>query len=192
MSALDALVEAACVPLDGAHVSGTLERADALLASHPALAGSSIHAAAILGDADAVRRHLAQDPGQAAAKGGSRLWDALTHLCFSRYLRLDPSRSAGFVEAATALLDAGASASTGFTHDGEWESALYGAAGVARHADLTKLLLDRGADPNDDEVVYHAPEGYDNAVVKRLVETGQLTADSLVTMLVRKHDWHDH
>ena len=58
MSALDALVEAACVPLDGAHVSGTLERADALLASHPALAGSSIHAAAILGDADAVRRHL--------------------------------------------------------------------------------------------------------------------------------------
>ena len=120
MSALDALVEAACVPLDGAHVSGTLERADALLASHPALAGSSIHAAAILGDADAVRRHLAQDPGQAAAKGGSRLWDALTHLCFSRYLRLDPSRSAGFVEAATALLDAGASASTGFTHDGEW------------------------------------------------------------------------
>jgi ankyrin repeat protein len=192
VSALDALVEAACVPLDGAHVSGTLERADALLASHPALAGSSIHAAAILGDADAVRRHLAQDPGQAAAKGGSRLWDALTHLCFSRYLRLDPSRSAGFVEAATALLDAGASASTGFTHDGEWESALYGAAGVARHADLTKLLLDRGADPNDDEVVYHAPEGYDNAVVKRLVETGQLTADSLVTMLVRKHDWHDH
>ena len=34
MSALDALVEAACVPLDGAHVSGTLERADARTRAH--------------------------------------------------------------------------------------------------------------------------------------------------------------
>ena len=192
MTALDELVEAACVPLDEAHVSGTLERANAVLAAHPDLAGSSLHAAAILGDAAAVRRHLAPDPGQATAKGGPRQWDALTHLCFSRYLRLDPSRSAGFVEAATALLDAGAGADSGFTHEDEWECVLYGAAGVARHAGLTKLLLDHGAEPNDGEVVYHAPESYDNAVVKLLVETGKLTADSLVVMLIRKHDWHDY
>jgi ankyrin repeat protein len=192
LSALDELVEVACVPLDGAHVGGTLGRASELVATHPDLAGSSVHAAAILGDAAAVRRHLAQDPGQATARGGPRQWDALTHLCFSRFLRLDPSRSPGFVEAATALLDAGASAGSGFTHDGEWECVLYGAAGVARNAGLTKLLLDRGADPNDGEVVYHAPESHDNAVVKRLVETGKLTADSLVVMLIRKHDWHDY
>jgi ankyrin repeat protein len=192
VSALDALVEAGCVPLDGAHVSGTLERANEVQAEHPELAGSSIHAAAILGDAPAVRRQLARDVGQATAKGGPRQWDALTHLCFSRFLRLDASRSPGFVEAAAALLDSGASASTGFEHDGEWECVLYGAAGVAHHAGLTSLLLERGADPNDGEVVYHVPETHDNAAMRRLVETGQLTPDSLAVLLIRKHDWHDY
>ena len=49
-----------------------------------------------------------------------------------------------------------------------WESALYGAAGVAHHAELTRLLLERGADPNDGEVTYHAPETYDNAAMRVL------------------------
>src|SRR5439155_14931285 len=74
---------------------------------------SDIHSAAILGDDAAVRRFLALDPGNATVKGGPRGWDALTHLCFSKYLRLDRARSAGFLRAAQALLDAGASANTG-------------------------------------------------------------------------------
>ena len=69
---------------------------------------------------------------------------------------------------------------------------LYGAAGVAHHAELTRLLLERGADPNDEEVAYHSPETCDNAAMKVLVETGRLTDDSLATMLLRKHDWHDY
>jgi ankyrin repeat protein len=40
--------------------------------------------------------------------------------------------------------------------------------------------------------VYHAPESHDNAVVRLLVESGKLSADSLVVMLIRKHDWHDY
>src|SRR4029077_942507 len=71
------------------------------------------------------------------------------------------------------------------------EAAIYGAAGVAHNADLTRLLLERGADPNDEEVPYHAPETYDNAALKVLVESFKLTADSLATMLLRKTDWHD-
>ena len=47
-------------------------------------------------------------------------------------------------------------------------------------------------DPNDDEVVYHTPESYDNGALKVLVETGKLTPDSLATLLLRKHDWHDY
>ena len=156
---------------------------------------SSIHAAAILGHAAAVRRFLDLDAGNATAKGGPRRWDALTHLCFSRYLRLDRARSAGFVSAAEALLEAGASANTGFystDHDPpEFESVLYGAAGVAHHPGVTRVLLERGADPNDGEVVYHTPETYDNAVLTLLLDTGKLTADSLATLLLRKHDWHD-
>src|SRR5262249_9547053 len=63
--------------------------------------------------------------------------------------------------------------------------------GVAHHAELTRLLLERGADPNDGEVTYHTPETYDNEALKILVESGKLTADSLATMLLRKADWHD-
>jgi ankyrin repeat protein len=184
-------VEAACAPLDGGHATGTLERAQAILAAHPELAVASIHAAAILGDAAGVRRFLAGDSGSAVRRGGPRGWDPLTHLCFSRYLRLDRARSDAFVRAAAALLDAGASPNTGFAWDGEFESAIYGAAGVAHHAGLTRLLLERGADPNDGETAYHAPEGHDNAALELLVESGRLTADSLTLMLARKHDWHD-
>lgn len=80
-----------------------------------------------------------------------------THPCFSRYLCLDPARSDGFVRAAKALLDAGANANTGWYEadhqpQPEFESVLYGAAGIAHHAELTRLLLERGADANDDEV----------------------------------------
>jgi ankyrin repeat protein len=192
-----AFIEAACAPLDAGHASGTLERAEAILASHPEVASSSIHAAAILGDDAAVRRFLELDAGNATAKGGPRGWDALTHLCFSRYLRLDRARSDAFVRAARALLDAGASANTGWTEknhepEPEWESALYGAAGVAHHAELTRLLLERGADPNDGETPYHAPETYDNGALKALVESGKLSGDSLATLLLRKADWHDY
>ena len=108
---------------------------------------------------------------------------------FSKYLRLDRARSDGFVRAAKALLDAGASANTGFYEknhqpEPEFESAIYGAAGVAHHAELTRLLLERGADPNDGETPYHTPESYDNGALKVLVESGKLTEDSLATMLL--------
>ena len=191
-----AFIEAACVPLDASYNTGTLEAAQAILAKHPEVASSSIYAAAILGDAATVRRYLANDPAAATAKGGLHNWDALTYLCFSRYMRIDRSRTEGFVAAATALLNAGANANTGWYEtehlpQAAWESVIYGAAGMAQHPELTRLLLDRGADPNDDETPYHVPESYDNTVVKIMVESGKLNEDSLTTMLLRKADWHD-
>lgn len=176
---------------------GSLERAETILAAHPEITSSDIYTAALLGDDAAVRRFLALDPGKATAKGGPLGWDALTYLCFSKYLRLVRARSDSFIRAAKALLDAGANASTGFWAEDhqprpEWESVLYAAAGVAHHAGLTRLLLDHGADPNDVEAVYHSPETDDNAAMKLLVETSKVTADNLSLMLIRKHDWHDY
>lgn len=74
----------------------------------------------------------------------------------------------------------------------EWESAIYSAAGIAQHPGLTRLLLERGADPNDQETPYHVVETYDNTVMKILVESGRLNDRSLTTLLLRKTDWHDY
>jgi ankyrin repeat protein len=194
---LVAFIEAACVPLDAGHASGTLDDARAILASHPGLAGQSIHAAAVLGDDIAVRGWLEKDAGLATNRGGPRGWDALTYLCFSRYLRLDEGRSQAFVRAATALLDAGADPNSGWYETNHrpqpvWESVLYGAAGIARHEGLTRLLLARGADPNDGETPYHAPESHEMGVLKALVESRRLNDDSLATILLRKTDWHHY
>jgi ankyrin repeat protein len=192
-------IREAVVPLVGAHANGDTTRAAARLIAHPELASASIHTAAILGDVATVRRYLAADAGAATARGGPHDWDALTHLAFSNFLKRDaqqPDGSADFVGAARALLDAGANVSTG-VHDAQhgptptFESVLYGAAGVAHHPGLTQLLLDRSADPNDDEVPYHVGESYDNRAMEVLVESGRLSADSLGVILIRKCDWHD-
>jgi len=193
---LTAFIEAACVPRDNWHASGTLDQAEAILAAYPQVAGGNIHSAAILGNDVGVGEFLARDARDATAKGGPYGWDALTHLCFSRYLRLDRARSDGFVRAAKKLLDAGADPNTGWREENhqpkpEWESAMYGAAGIAHHAELTRLLLERGADPNDGETPYHVPETYDNAALRILVESRKLNDESLGVILLRKTDWHD-
>jgi hypothetical protein len=110
---VSAFIEAACSPRDG-HRLGALEAAEAILARYPQVAAHSIHTASIVADESTVRAFHARDPSNATAKGGLLGWDALTHLCFSRYLRLDRTRSDAFVRTAQALLDAGASANTGW------------------------------------------------------------------------------
>jgi ankyrin repeat protein len=181
--------------IEAATWHGSLARAEELLHAHPELRQSDIHTAAILGDDAAVRQFIAQDTKHVTAKSPPHGGDALNYLGLSKYLRLDPTRSDAFLRAATALLDAGADPNTGFWTTGkhpEHETALYGAAGVAHHAALTRLLIERGADPNDVEAVYHSPESLDNGAMQVLVETGKVTAEHLVLMLIRKHDWHDY
>jgi ankyrin repeat protein len=191
-----AFFEAAGPPRPG-HSSGTLERAEAIRARHPQIARSSIYAAAMIADDTAVRDFLARDPALAVTKGGPFGWDALTYLCFSRYLRLDVSGSDAFVRTARLLLDAGANVNTGWYETIDTpprqiiETAIYGAAGVAQHAGVTRLLLARGADPNDEETPYHVAETRNNDVLRILLDGGKLNIDSITTVLLRKADWHD-
>jgi ankyrin repeat protein len=197
---VDAFLRAALAPRDGtSHSGGTLEEANAILARYPQVAGANIFTAAALADEQAVRGILARDGSLATQKGGPYGWDALCHLCFSRYLRLDAARSEAFVSTARVLLDAGADSNAGWYEkpwragDSEvWESALYGAAGSAHHAGVTQLLLDRGADPNDGETPYHVPEGYDNKVLEILLKSGKVDERGRSWILARKADWHDY
>lgn len=196
---IDVFLRAALVPRDGSsHAAGTLDEANAILAQYPHAATSSIFAAAALGDEPTVRAYISGNAAAVHERGGPYGWDALCHLCFSRYLRLDKTRSEAFVRTARLLLDAGANPNTGWYEKpwqpGEkdvWESALYGAAGMAHHAALTQLLLDRGADPNDGETPYHAPENYDNTVVGILLKSGRVDERGKSWILARKADWHD-
>jgi ankyrin repeat protein len=182
------------------HASGSLDEARALLLADPSLGASTIFGAAITGNDVAAQHLLTADPLLATTRGGPYEWDALTYLCFSRFLRHDAPNdlevSARFTRVAERLLDAGASANSGFLDTRHqptpiFESVLYGAAGLAQHAPITRLLLARGADPNDSEVPYHAPESYDLSVMNALLESGTLNAASLAMMLLRKTDWHD-
>lgn len=194
---VDGFIRASCIPMDGSwHSTGGIDRARGILSKNPEVATANIYCAAVLGNDSAVRQFLQQDISQATVKGGPYGWDALTYLCFSKYLRLDKDRSDGFVRAATALLTSGAEANTGFysaEHQPEpvFESVLYGAAGVAHHDEMTKLLLDHGADPNDGETEYHSPEWFNNRPMELIVESGRLKPMGLTTMLHRKLDWTD-
>ncbi len=174
---------------------GSLERADAILKQHPDLSTAGIHTASILGEEKSVRRFLSAAASNATLERAPYGGNPLVYLCLSKYLRRDKSRSEEFRRTAAALLDAGADPRSGFWTKGdfpEFESALYGAAGVAHDAQLTRLLLERGADPNDGEAVYHSPETYESEAMKLLVGTGRLTPENLSIMLVRKIDWHDY
>jgi ankyrin repeat protein len=190
-------IEVASVPRHGWHGSGSLEHAQLILARYPHVATASIYAAAILADETTVRAFLARDPQLASASGGPHQWDALTYLCFSRYLRLDKNRSDDFVRTARALLAAGANANTGWTEYIDDpprpvpETVIYAAAGIAKDPGLTRLLLDYGADPNDEETPYHVPETYDNTVLKIMLDSGRFNERSLSWVAARKADWHD-
>ena len=191
-----AFFEAAGPPRPG-HSSGTLERAEAIRERHPEIARSSIYAAAMIADETAVRDFLARDSALAASQGRS-LWLGRADLLV--LLPLPPSR----------CVQIGRIRSHGTGAPRRWgecehrlvrddrhaprqiiESAIYGAAGVAQHAGVTRLLLERGADPNDEETPYHVAETRNNDVLRILLESGRLNADSMTTVLLRKADWHD-
>ena len=58
-------------------------------------------------------------------------------------------------------------------------SVLYGAAGAAHDlGDQRRLLLDRGADPDDGESVYHAVEAEDTACLELLLQRGATVRDT--------------
>jgi ankyrin repeat protein len=159
--------------------SADLRRARALLEADPALAHHDLACACVTGETEEVLRRVTARPAVVSEPTGPNGWEPILYACFSRLLRGDPERAAGIREVVRQLLAAGANPNASFIQ-GDWlQVALYGAAGIAGDAELTRTLLEAGADPTDDregyhgnEVLYHACEFPDPTCAMLVIEAG--------------------
>jgi uncharacterized protein len=132
-----------------------------MVQQHPALARENLYTAVVTGDLTHVETLLNEQPDLINRKGGRRRWEPLLYLCYGR---LDlPAVRENAVNIARLLLDRGADPNAYFPAGDALYSTLVGVAGegeqdasphVQRQA-LYELLLGRGAEPYDIQVLYN-------------------------------------
>lgn len=130
-----------------------------LLADDPALRQDNLGLQIALYDLDAVRAVVSALPGAATAKVGIR--SPILHLAFSREIHRRPEKQADMLAIADLLLANGADVNDGYPPEPGADhalSALYGALCHADNFELGRWLLEKGADPNDNESLYHSTE----------------------------------
>jgi ankyrin repeat protein len=143
---------------------------------HAATDGRRARAAAML----AARPEIERDPwarlvlgrgweGDAGQPGGPRGWAPLLYVCHSCFA--SPALAAH-------LLERGADPNAFFENRYGRMSALYGASGVVHDAEITRLLLAAGADPDDGESLYHATEAESPQCLALLLAHGAQTRDT--------------
>ena len=162
---------------NNAHRPAVAER---LLIENPALPGDDPYLACAIGDEAGLRRATLHDPAWVHREGGPLRLPPLVAVTHSG-LASRPGFRERLRSCASFLLAAGASpnqsvgnrwppASLEAPSATERLSALYGAAGKAFDPELTRLLLEAGADPNDGESLYHSLEA--PACTKLLLDAG--------------------
>jgi ankyrin repeat protein len=107
--------------------------------------------------------------GDPTAPGGPRGWAPLLYVCHSSF---------GSATLARDLLARGADPNAFFVNEYGPMSALYGAAGVLHDPELTRVLLEAGANPDDGESLYHATEAESPECVRLLLEHGATATGS--------------
>jgi ankyrin repeat protein len=141
-----------------------------VLAESPDLAAGDPYLACAIGDEDALRAATKADPAWVNRPGGPLRLPPLVAIAHSSLCQLPEFRQR-LHRCARFLLAAGADpnqriglrwppASVSAPDDEHPLSALYGAAGKNHDLDLTRILLDAGADPNDGESLYHSLETF--------------------------------
>lgn len=147
---------------------GSFDRAAAILRDNPSFSTANFLAACVTGELATVRQH----PDLAAKPAGPLNAEPILYTAYSQFLRHDPTRAPDILEVAKFLLAHGANPNA-FHPYGEWKlTALYAASGRANNPALTKLLLDAGANPNDNESLYHSTEFGDPRCTRLLLQHG--------------------
>ena len=163
---------------------------DRLLQDTPDLADGHFELNCALLNRAAVEAALSDDPTLATREFGPRR--PILHLAFSKVIHGRPERKDDMLAIAELLVKNGADVNDGYPHSpGVYHllSALYGAIGHANNMVLGRWLLEHGANPNDNESLYHATELGHHEGLKMLLEHG---ADPRGTnAALRAMDFHD-
>ncbi|MBI1853941.1 MAG: ankyrin repeat domain-containing protein [Planctomycetes bacterium] len=140
---------------------GKASIAKRLLSKNRAIGCFTVHTSAAVGDADAVAQFLTRDAKAFASTHGPEAWTPIHYLCASPLHATSAVAARRFRRTAEILLDAGADPNS-YTLADEGDShsrisCLYRAC-VGDQAAVVQLLLERGANPNDGESVYHSAQ----------------------------------
>jgi Ankyrin repeats (3 copies) len=154
-----------------ASINGRMRQAGEILHADPGIARRHLAAAAVLGDAAAVREQLAADPGAALAVDDERGWPPLLYGCYSRWHHRDPDRAPGLAEAVRLLLAGGADANTNDGGRLRYRSALKGSVEV-NNPRVTEVLLDAGAHPDPGQPIAEAAAHRDLRCLQLLLSHG--------------------
>lgn len=135
-------------------------RAKEILDTHPAVATYSVHTAAAVANSAAVHTFLSASPHAATSFTDPDKTQPLIYACHGELQDLLHVSIDERTKTVTLLLDAGASANDyqPLAHDHTVRiPALYFAC-VSNNVAVAEVLLQRGANPNDGESVFHAAE----------------------------------
>jgi ankyrin repeat protein len=158
-----------------ASVEGRLRQASDIFRGDPGIARRSLLAAAVLGDAGAVREMLGAGAGAAVAIDDERGWPPLLYACYSRWHQIDPGRAPGLAEVVRILLDAGASPNTNDGGRSRYRSALTGSVEV-NNPDITEVLLDAGGSPDPGQPIAESAGHRDHRCLRLLLAHGARVA----------------
>jgi ankyrin repeat protein len=170
-----------------ASVDGRLRQASEIFGADPRIAGRSLLAATVLGDAEMVREMLAGDPAAAVTIDDERGWPPLLYACYSRWHQIEPRRAAGLAEVVRVLLGAGASPNTNDGGRPRYRSALKGSVEV-NNPDITAVLLDAGASPDPGQPIGEAVGHRDHRCLRLLLAHGARVAGTWAVGAAVYHD----